>query len=870
MADLQRTIELIFLGTDKTASALSAVGRNINSVSTKVEALAQPFANIADGVLRADAAITALVGAGLAYAYDQFKDFESATVDLQKVLTDVSGLEDAKQKALDLSNTYGIASVEILTSMAGFKQAGFDLSDSMALTESSLQLVIAGEVDSASSMEILIATLKGFDAPASKANDLLDLLNSVSSEYATNVDELASGMAALSPIASTMGFSMEETAGILTPVIEVFRSGDEAAVALKTTLLKLVDDSKPVQDALASLGVSQKDANGEFRSGKDILYDVMAAFDGLNDNQKSYTAMQLTGIDQSGRAITVFDNLSKVLAITKTAYDKNFKAIDEVNLKLQTAEYAVARFGTAWSNLAVVVGAGFADATTEVINGGTDIEIALQKAVQDGAFDTLLDAFKDLGTDIAVVLKEVAENLPEALEGVDYSHLIDALRDLGGELASFFGMDGTDPKDLTSAIQTVVDVLTMLTNITSGIVVAFEPYFTAMREAAQGSGDLSAQTTKDFGEIIGAAKAIVTFGLKLVLIFEAMDKAGASWSNTLVISFNSIGIVIDTLQSTLVGLVLAFVNTLDEILGAVRIFDKFALFGLFSEDIDAAQEKLNGWSQGLNKSLNENIKDITREIGNISKAISDVPDEKGTDFRVDNTEALKKIREYDANLDAVTGTKEADITVDTESAEGSLGTISGKIGEIPSEKTIDIDVTGDDALKVKLQAMEDATNLTELSISEASGVIKSKLEWEAKLDIAAVQATAAQSVALAVELSAAWESSGDVMSTAFGVLGDWSGSSSKFYDVLHLAEDETKIRQELLDLQKDQGEAQKDLIQSQASYYAAKAANIKSGQAMITVDGTGLEPELEAFMWKILEAVQVRATEEASEFLLGI
>ena len=42
------------------------------------------------------------------------------------------------------------------------------------------------------------------------------------------------------------------------------------------------------------------------------------------------------------------------------------------------------------------------------------------------------------------------------------------------------------------------------------------------------------------------------------------------------------------------------------------------------------------------------------------------------------------------------------------------------------------------------------------------------------------------------------------------------------------------------------------------------------GDAMISISADGLEPELEAFMWRIIEKVQVRAAESQAEFLLGI
>ena len=75
----------------------------------------------------------------------------------------------------------------------------------MQLAKSGMDLVIAGGVDAAGSSEILIAALKGFDEPASEAARLIDILNEVSNNYATDVEQLGRGMAGLSPVAKTMG-----------------------------------------------------------------------------------------------------------------------------------------------------------------------------------------------------------------------------------------------------------------------------------------------------------------------------------------------------------------------------------------------------------------------------------------------------------------------------------------------------------------------------------------------------------------------------------------------------------------------------------------------------------------------------------------
>ena len=162
----------------------------------------------------------------------------------------------------------------------------------------------------------------------------VDLLNEVSNKYATNVKELAIGMAGISPIAKRMNFSMAETAGLLVPVIEVYRSGSEAADALKTGLQQLTADTAPVKEALASIGVSQTDLNGKLRSGKDIFLDVAKAMVGLDDATKQYVIGQLVGIEQAGRMAQVFDNLNSYLGVTETAAASAGSAMKEIETRL--------------------------------------------------------------------------------------------------------------------------------------------------------------------------------------------------------------------------------------------------------------------------------------------------------------------------------------------------------------------------------------------------------------------------------------------------------------------------------------------------------------------------------------------------------
>ncbi len=306
--------------------------KNSRELSTSSKRISNIFRNIKGTIIAATAAAAGFFGVKV---FGEAIKFESALLDLQKVMSDAEGsASQFTEVSEELAKKFGVSSAEVLQGAANFKQAGFSLQDSFKLQEEALKLVIAGDLEAAEAAELLVSVLKGFQAPASEAARLTDVLNEVSNLYATNLKELAIGMAEVSPIAKLMGFTFEETAGLLTPIIEVFRSGSESAQAFRTGLLKLLDNAVPVTEALADLGVDQKELNGEMRSGKAIVADVANAFIGLEENQKLVFATQLVGIRQAAKMVQVFDGLHKTTQITNDAMKAQGSINKEVNIRL--------------------------------------------------------------------------------------------------------------------------------------------------------------------------------------------------------------------------------------------------------------------------------------------------------------------------------------------------------------------------------------------------------------------------------------------------------------------------------------------------------------------------------------------------------
>ncbi len=889
MADLDQTIKIILSGEDRVSSILSSAGRGIESFGNKfgtlndsLASMTQPFADLAGGILKVDAALAALTVGGLTYAFVKSKEFESATVELKKVVGDIpEDLAAATDNAKELSDTYGEASTSILLSTASFKQAGYDIQDSMTLAKNALDLVIAGDIDAANASDLLIATLKGFNAPASEATRLIDVLNEVSNNYATDVEQLAIGMAELSPIASTMGFSFEETAGILTPVIEIFRSGGEAAVALKTGLLRLVDDNASVVAALDSIGVAQKDANGQLRSGQDILYDVSKAFTTLDDNQKLFVASQLVGVEQAARMVTVFDNLGKSTEITATALNSAGSAAAEVAARLESSEVAVNRFVTGFQNLAVAVGDQFRDAAKEAINGGTDIENALTRIVESGALDELFEALESQLGGLGEYLSEVAEALPEAFDDVNFSGLLSALSGLSGEISGLFdGLDLTTPEGLATAIQKVVDTIEGLVNVTSGMVEGAAPFIKMLSDMAEKFISMDSESQKSIGSVTGFMGALNKVTGPIGSVTDAISGLGTGLQ-----AIAGVQLVDTILDIENLGTKAAAASKLLGTAGLVAAAGAggYAIGTMLNDGIDAVVSKLSG-----SDSLGALIYDLTHKTEDLSTANADV----ATDLQSAATavqEVTTTQRDYLAEVKAVSAAsydwQEAipgiikhvqDLGYALDETGGEISPVVSEFEQLASVVRNDLGMAGETikgtfstfstssstAANDLKKVTDESEKLHAQMLQLASDERIKAMELTVDFKIAQVKADAEVMQSIIDGVATSVESTSMVMGDLLDAFSDATTLSDKWY-LQDLLDEQNERQGEALDLQKKLTEAQIDLIEKRAQAY-------DSGEAMITVTGDGLAEHLRALMWEVFKEIRIEMNESVDAMLMGI
>jgi len=854
MADLTKTVSIVFAGKDELSVTTRKLFIELGDFGGGVVALSGSLSNLADKVLMLDAAMNVIVIGGLLYAYKKTIEFSSATADLNKVLSDTEKvyLKGAQTEALKLSDAYGESSSKALQSMANYKQAGFGIQESMQLTKNSLDLVIAGDIEAGEASEYLVSILKGFKAPAEDAGRVVDILNEVSNNYATDVRQLAIGMADLSPIAKTMGFSLEETAGVLTPVIEVFRSGSESAQALKTGLLKLIDDSAPVQEALASIGVSQKDANGQLRSGKDILLDVSKAFLNLDQNQKLFVTSQLVGILQAGKMVEVFDGMNKSAEVTTAALGAAGSAAKEVAVRLAEPEVVLKRFVTGIENIAIAVGGKFKDSLTGIVSGGIEVEQTLRGMIDDGTFAPIFDALNKFATQAKEYLSTIASNLPAVMAQIDWNSVIKSFDNLGTSVAGAFkaifgNIDLTTVEGLRTLIQKLVDGFAVLNNVTAGIIDGMKPLFLMIGAGADQFSKMSEGTADLVGNILGLAKSFYITTTYLQPMSDVFTVLASS-----VYVAKNIGILVTSLKSMELGMIT---------LNAVMAASPLAL-GAFAVSAGVAVGALAQYIPGV-KEAGEGVGAWIYDLFHA--------DEAQKTLATTTTDTATTIKKFGDTVKSIDGNVSVDIGVtDISSPLKKIDEVSKSLATIPEQKKVDVSLDKEKAKQAKEEAkeieksLEWKAKLDIAEIEEKSKIVQSIIKFKAEVEIKEFEEGTKRIQSAFTSIDNTIKSTGDTlsnMSTAFAQIGstDFLGKSLLF-----------QVMNKELNIQEDAARAQIRLIDEQIAMSQSKRQKIDSGGALISINADGIQPEIEAFMWKILNKIQIRANEEASEFLLGL
>lgn len=913
MATSQSIIEIIINGIDRATPTfgnitekLSGMKDSLGQVGDGLTRVAEPFSNVADGFLKVEAGSIAAGVALTGFAVNTADKFDTSFREIATLIDEpIAGLQNFRQELL----TYASSSTQSLDQVTGAVynavSQGVKYTESLQAVSQAEKLAVAGKADLNTTLQGLLGTLNAYGKGMESASEFSDVFFMTVKLGKTTIPELNASISGVVGTATLGGVSFQELGAAIATVTAAGAPTSEAINRINAVLSAIIKPSGEAADLAKSLGIQFDIQALKSKGLAGVLQDVADKTKGAGD--------KMAVLFGSTEAL----NAANVLAITSSStFKSNLDAMAHSAGATETAFGKMKDATDTWQQALTVAGVKLGTPLLDPLNRAEDaiaaLGVALGTSIDSGKLGAVQDRLTAFASRIADVFEAIGNNLTAALEGVDFSPIITAFGDLGNAVAKLWdqfsgGLDLTTVEGLQKALQLLVNSGAGITEVVTGIIRAFEPFAAAAGQAVDNFQQLDQASQVNFGEFLGAMKAIIAAGPGITAALLAISEAGVDTGRVFDIIFGGIKIGVNALQVSfdlLAGAVVApFAAVAEGLLKVTEVAgtDNSALAadlknivnlfnGIGENAARNSRELQDGWTQmtggtdaasealtrmrdrvqnstaalrehaeaekGSGEAARESVKDydgilaqlnkLNPTVDGATKAISDLGDaQKKLVVKGDmafSDEPIKNLKE--AWIDGVkTYSAAKDVTIQ---ATGVFATMNDTLGK-----------QADKVTEVTKKSQDYQLKLLEIASNERIKTIEANV----KLNVAAFEADAKRVEAAFHSIDSTITSTGDLLGGLFGNLKDADFHARSLIE--KQIDLENKRRQDALDLQKQLTEAEIDRIRAQTD-----ALNRSDG--LIKIEATGLEPELEAFLWKILQKIQVRANASFTDFLLGL
>lgn len=280
--------------------------------------------------------------------FKQIKDFDKAMSGLKAVAnaTDEQ-MKRLKNSALELGATTPRTASEVAQLQIEFAKLGFTADEILNVTQATINLSIATGTDLANAASIAGSTLRGFGLDTTETNRVVDVMAKSFSTTALDITNFSEAMKYVAPVASAVGFTIEETTAMLGKLADSGIKGSMAGTGLRRIFSEIAKTGKPAKQAfddLARSGLSLAEANDEVGAFAQTALLI------LSKNKDEVAKLTDVYNDAKGAvqqmADTMADNLAGDVDKAKSAWEMFIFSIDSGTGKISKASRYVTQLFT--------------------------------------------------------------------------------------------------------------------------------------------------------------------------------------------------------------------------------------------------------------------------------------------------------------------------------------------------------------------------------------------------------------------------------------------------------------------------------------------------------------------------------------------
>jgi TP901 family phage tail tape measure protein len=338
-------------------------------------------------------------------------DFEQS----MNILGAVSSATDGQMKrlqstALSLGRDMklpGVTARDAADAMTELARGGLRANQVIAASRGTLQLATAANIDFGEAAKLTTSALAMFDLDANQASRAANVFAAAANKSRGETVDFAYGLQSFGAQAHDAGVSIEEATGALAMMVQQGFTGEVAGTALKTMFIRLANPTKKAAAAMADMGITTKDAHGNFLPLSKIIPQFEQGLRGMGTAQRAQTLATIFGVRANAAMMSLMGEAAGktfpqwVRALTGT---NDAQRIAEARMKGFNG--AVEKVKNAVGTLAVELGMQLLPWATRTANAMAAFVSSL--TVSD--FQPIIDAFKFLKATIQGVFTFISGN----------------------------------------------------------------------------------------------------------------------------------------------------------------------------------------------------------------------------------------------------------------------------------------------------------------------------------------------------------------------------------------------------------------------------------------------------------------------------
>jgi len=618
VADLEKSVAIIFEGVDQMGAGVTSATRQLDTLAGSVQQAAQPMADLTMGVLKFETALLAAGAAVTGLAIKTAGDFDTSFREITTLLDgQAESFDGLRGRILDYVSTSTQSLGTVTSAYYGLISAGNDTEEALTLLAAAEALAIGGVTELDTAAKALAGTLSAYGAEAGEAESYTDALFVAMQGGMTTIGELSTALPQITGLAAQLGVPFEEVAAAVAALTTTGLSTSQAVTQVGAALNATLGPSQQAKQLAEELGV-EFNATGIRAQGLEGFLQGLAEATGgseeamrtlFGSSEATRGALGLTG-PVADRFAEILGNMGERAGATATAVEKMADDVQQGTQKIKNA----------MTTTLVGIGLPILDEFSGIQEAIAGVFNAIGASIDDGQLKQFTALLESVFSDVEATLQEVAQNLPEALETADWSGFLNGIEAIRGAISEVFdGADLTTAEGLASVIAKLGTGFELLSEYTAGAITAIGPFIEKLADLAGWIMEIDPAWVAMMGKIGGAAVVLTTvlsvFSSFLGIVNNLAGAKGALPAMTSATGKLTAALGL-TSSAGLWAAGLGAAYGIKQLYDQVQEFNQFKL--TFSEELEEELEKTTGAQKAATEFSLFGVQKIAEAYGGLS------------------------------------------------------------------------------------------------------------------------------------------------------------------------------------------------------------------------------------------------------------